>query len=118
MPLRWAIVWLFLMVGMDCVWRQSPSDSCNPVNFFESGGGGGADAAGLPAKAVSTLSFDPGAIYCNVWCLTGVQGEPSSNILHDSSGNITIFLVSLSEYTNLRARLIGRGHFTATPVDT
>ena len=46
-------------------------------------------AAGISAKSAIMLSFNPGAIDCNAWCLMGVLGDSPSKILHYSSFNVS-----------------------------
>jgi len=64
-----------------------------------------AQSAGILPTAAAYLSFNPGLRDSKAWRLTGVAGNPQSKILHDTTNNISMVLITMGEYIKLCATI-------------
>ena len=64
-----------------------------------------ARSVGVMATCASYLSFNPGLRDSTAWRLTGIDGSPRSKILHDATNNVSMFLITLGEYSKLRTAI-------------
>ena len=64
-----------------------------------------AQSVGVLATSASYLSFNPGLRDPSAWRLTGFAGSPQSKILHDAANNVSMFLITMSEYSKLRTAI-------------
>ena len=59
--------------------------------------------AGVPAQAVAPSIWNPGKFNCTAWRIQGAFPDDLSNkLLCDASKNITMTIVSMSEYQRMR----------------